>query len=154
MEEINKTNENVSKSVKKNQNKKVVKKRVSKKKDTSKPAVIPKNHNAIAKLEEKKIVVKEEFSFKKENLKIIPLGGIEEIGKNITVFEYGNDIVLVDCGVAFPEDDMLGIDLVIPDFTYLVRNKEKIRGLVITHGHEDHIGSIAYLLKQINIPQN
>jgi len=95
---------------------------------------------------------KEEFSFKKENLKIIPLGGLHEIGKNITVFEYGNDIVLVDCGVAFPEDDMLGIDLVIPDFTYLVKNKEKIRGLVVTHGHEDHIGSIPYLLKEINIP--
>ena len=92
------------------------------------------------------------YIFKKENLKIIPLGGIEEIGKNITVFEYGNDIVLVDCGVAFPEDDMLGIDLVIPDFSYLEKNKEKLRGLVITHGHEDHIGAIAYLLKQIDIP--
>lgn len=97
-------------------------------------------------------VVKINKNTKKENLKIIPLGGIQEIGKNITVFEYGNDIVLVDCGVAFPEDDMLGIDLVIPDFTYLVRNKEKIRGLVITHGHEDHIGSIPYLLKELNVP--
>ena len=82
----------------------------------------------------------EQFRFKKEKLKIIPLGGLLEIGKNITVFEYENDIILVDCGLAFPEDDMLGIDLVIPDLTYLEKNKEKIKGLVITHGHEDHIG--------------
>lgn len=92
------------------------------------------------------------FEFKRDNLKIIPLGGLDEIGKNITVFEYGNEIVLVDCGLEFPEDDMLGVDLVIPDITYLEKNKEKIKGLVITHGHEDHIGSIPYVLKQINMP--
>ena len=92
------------------------------------------------------------FEFKKENLKIIPLGGLDEIGKNITVFEYGDEIVLVDCGLEFPEDDMLGVDLVIPDVTYLEKNKEKIKGLVVTHGHEDHIGAIPYVLKQINIP--
>ena len=92
------------------------------------------------------------FEFKKESLKIIPLGGLDEIGKNITIFEYGNEIVLVDCGLEFPEDDMLGVDLVIPDVTYLEKNKEKIKGMVITHGHEDHIGAIPYVLKQINIP--
>lgn len=85
-------------------------------------------------------------------LKIIPLGGLEEIGKNITVYEYENDIILVDCGMAFPDEEMPGIDIVIPDFSYLVKNVDKIRGLVLTHGHEDHIGSIPYLLKNFNVP--
>ena len=93
-----------------------------------------------------------DFSFKKSNLKIIALGGLDEIGKNITVFEYEDELILVDCGLEFPEDDMLGVDLVIPDVTYLIKNKEKIKGLVITHGHEDHIGAIPYVLKQVNMP--
>ena len=92
------------------------------------------------------------FEFKKSNLKIIPLGGLEEIGNNMTIFEYEDEIIIVDCGLEFPTDDMLGVDLVIPDVTYLEKNKEKIKGLVITHGHEDHIGAIPYLLKQIDIP--
>lgn len=89
---------------------------------------------------------------KKNKLKIIPIGGLNEIGKNMTVFEYGNDMIVVDCGLAFPEDDMLGIDLVIPDTAYLEKNLHKIRGMIITHGHEDHIGALPYILRNINVP--
>ena len=87
-----------------------------------------------------------------ERLKIIPLGGLEQIGMNITAFEYGDSIVVVDCGLSFPEDDMLGIDLVIPDVTYLKDNISKVKGFVITHGHEDHIGALPYVLKDVNVP--
>ena len=89
---------------------------------------------------------------KNGKLRIIPLGGLEKIGMNITAFEFGDSIVVVDCGLAFPEDDMLGIDLVIPDITYLKDNIKKVKGFVITHGHEDHIGALSYVLKEINLP--
>ena len=87
-----------------------------------------------------------------EKLKIIPLGGLDEIGKNITVLEYGKDMIVVDCGVGFPDEDMYGVDLVIPDFSYLVQNAKKLRGMFITHGHEDHIGSIPYCMQQVTCP--
>ena len=87
-----------------------------------------------------------------EKLKIIPLGGLDEIGKNITVLEYGKDMIVVDCGLGFPEEDMYGVDLVIPDFSYLVANQKKLRGFFITHGHEDHIGSIPYAMQQVSCP--
>jgi len=87
-----------------------------------------------------------------EKLKIIPLGGLDEIGKNITVLEYGRDMIVIDCGVGFPDEDMYGVDLVIPDFSYLVANQKKLRGMFITHGHEDHIGSIPYCMQQVSCP--
>ena len=87
-----------------------------------------------------------------EKLKIISLGGLNEIGKNLTVYEYGGDIIIVDVGMGFPDDDMYGIDVVIPDFSYLIKNQDKIRGIFLTHGHEDHIGSIPYLLRSVNAP--
>ena len=96
--------------------------------------------------------MKKKESNSDSKLKIIPLGGLEVIGMNITAFEYEDSIVIVDCGLAFPEDDMLGIDLVIPDVTYLKDNIDKVKGFVITHGHEDHIGSLPYILKDINVP--
>ena len=88
----------------------------------------------------------------KETIRIVPLGGLGEIGKNMTVFECKGDKFIVDCGLSFPDSDMFGVDLVIPDFTYVIENKDSIKGIVITHGHEDHIGSLPYLLREVNFP--
>jgi ribonuclease J len=90
----------------------------------------------------------------KENssVKLIPLGGLNEVGKNVTILEYKNDIMIIDCGLSFPNDEMFGIDIVIPDFSYLIKNREKVKGMILTHGHEDHIGGIPYLLKDLDVP--
>lgn len=135
-----------------NENVKTTRAKTGMHKSRTNTSLLKNNENGLIKVEHKAIAKRDNFRFKKSSVKIIPLGGIEEIGKNMTVFEYENDIIVVDCGLEFPTDDMLGIDLVIPDVSYLVKNKDRIKGLVITHGHEDHIGSIPYVLKQVNMP--
>ena len=122
------------------------------KRSSDNPGAVIAEKKTEKKPAEKKHVAKKASAKAASKLKVIPLGGLHEVGKNITAFEYEDEILIVDCGVAFPEDDMLGIDLVIPDFSYLTKNKEKVLGVVITHGHEDHIGSLPYFLKELNVP--
>ena len=154
----NKINEEAKNDVKKEtkNNKKEVRRttrRVNKEQEETKALVVRKE-SSLKELSREKALKKvtEKVGFKKSRLKIIPLGGLHEVGKNITVFQYDNEMIVVDCGLSFPEDDMLGVDLVIPDITYIIKNQEKLKGMVITHGHEDHIGSVPYFLKQVNTP--
>lgn len=128
----------------KNVQKKPVKKTVKTNKSVAKTVASKKNY--------KNKQAKNSKQAPKCPLRIIPLGGLEEIGKNCTVFEYDGDMIIVDCGLAFPDNEMLGIDIVIPDLSYIVKNKDKIKGIFITHGHEDHIGAVPYLLKEVNVP--
>ena len=97
-------------------------------------------------------VIKCYLTHMEETLKIIPLGGVEEVGLNMTVLEYGDDIMVIDAGLMFPEEDMLGVDFVIPDFTYILENRERVRGVVLTHGHEDHTGALPFLMKKLDVP--
>jgi len=122
--------------------------------ETRRKAVAPQNEKSLAAKSSPGRTTRKSTTntARKTPVKIIPLGGLGEVGKNITAYECGNDLFLVDCGLAFPNEEMLGVDIVIPDFTYLEKNFDHIRGIVITHGHEDHIGGLAYLLKKVNIP--
>lgn len=145
--EVKKETKNIKKEVRRTT------RRVNKGQEETKALVVRKE-SSLKELPREKALKKvtEKVGFKKSRLKIIPLGGLHEVGKNITVFQYDNEMIVVDCGLSFPEDDMLGVDLVIPDITYIIKNQEKLKGMVITHGHEDHIGSVPYFLKQVNTP--
>lgn len=148
---IEKKEENLEESKIKNARRKPARRNYNKRETK---ALVVRKESALKAVSKEKALKKvtEKVGFKKPRLKIIPLGGLHEVGKNITVFQYDNEMIVVDCGLSFPEDDMLGVDLVIPDITYIIKNQEKLKGMVITHGHEDHIGSVPYFLKQVNTP--
>ena len=141
---IKKENQTEFKNAQENKNENVIKNMAMS--NIQSNSLVIKNDNYTTKKENDRSI------FKKSKLKIIPLGGLHEIGKNITIFAYEDEMIVVDCGLSFPDDDMLGVDIVIPDIAYIVRNQEKLKGMVITHGHEDHIGGIPYFLKQVNTP--
>ena len=142
--------QNVNKNSQNNQNKNQKQHQNVKARKIGKPFYYKKKKNNQAKTNSAPKAEKKPAPAKP--VKIAFLGGLNEVGKNLTLFEYDDEIILVDCGLAFPDDDMPGIDLVIPDFTYIEKNADKVKGICITHGHEDHIGSLAYLLKKVNIP--
>ena len=142
--------QNVNKNSQNNQNKNQKQHQNVKARKIGKPFYYKKKKNNQAKTNSAPKAEKKPVPAKP--VKIAFLGGLNEVGKNLTLFEYDDEIILVDCGLAFPDDDMPGIDLVIPDFTYIEKNADKVKGICITHGHEDHIGSLAYLLKKVNIP--
>ena len=153
--DLNQTRKN--NQIRKNLNKKINSQKQNQNKSTENKTA--KQNQSAQKVEVKEVVevnqngeINPQKKGKGNNLKISFLGGIGEIGKNMTVLEYGKDIVVIDCGVMFPSVDMLGIDLVVPDITYLVENQDKVRGFVITHGHEDHIGSVPYVVNEIKAP--
>ena len=135
----------------KNNNKKP-KERTNKENKKNASKALNRSRSGIVSAKKKAASTRKNMPKKTSKLKIIPLGGLGEIGKNMTVFEYENDIILVDCGMGFPDVDMYGIDVVIPDITYLKENISKVRGIVITHGHEDHIGAIPYIISEIDVP--